>query len=298
MGGMSGLWLKLGAFYRSVGLPGVVGWIEICILAAFFYYALRFLQGTRGAQVLLGFVTAVVSLLLLTQLFHFNVLNWLLQHLSVYLVVAFIVIFQPEIRRALAELGKRPLASTSRETGIIDELVKGILRLAEDKIGALIAIEREIATKSVQETGTRLDAFVTAELLGTIFFPHTPLHDGGVIINGNRVTAAGCVFPLTSRDIGKMHGTRHRAAVGMSEETDALVLVVSEETGAISVAYKGRLIRSMDERRLRRILATVLLRGQKSQPGWRRVKESLDLSAEGLAHTIEQMESEDGGNAE
>lgn len=293
---MSDFWMRVSGFYRGVGLPGVVGWMEILILALFFYYALRFLQGTRGAQVLLGFVTAVVSLLLLTQFFHFNVLNWILQHFSVYLVVAFIVIFQPEIRRALAELGKRPLGGTSRERGMIDELVEGVSRLAADKIGALIAIEREIVTKSVQETGTRLDAVVTAELLGTIFFPHTPLHDGGVIINGPRVVAAGCVFPLTQRDLGKAQGTRHRAAVGMSEETDALVLVVSEETGAVSIAYKGRLIRGMDEVRLRRILSRVLLQGQRTRSRWRRAKESLDLSPEGLARTIEQMEEEDGGH--
>jgi len=215
-------------FFRSAPLPAVGGLLEILVLAVVFYYIIQFLRGTRGAQVLLGFVTAVVVMLLLTRLFNLDTLNWLLQQLSVYLVIAFLIIFQPEIRRALAELGKQHVfATTLRERGVLDEIVQAVSRLAADKIGALIAIEREIGTRAVQETGTRLDAAVTDELLATIFFPHTPLHDGGVIIEGDRIRAAGCIFPLSGRDIGKL-GTRHRAAVGLSEETDALVVVVSE----------------------------------------------------------------------
>jgi len=278
--------------FQNLPSPGVGGLLEMLVLAVLFYYTILFFRGTRGAQVLLGFVTAVVVMLVLTRILNLNTLNWLLQRLSVYLVIAFVVIFQPEIRRALAELGKQHVFATSlRERGLLDEIVQAISRLAADKIGALVAIEREIGTLAVQETGTRIDSLVTAELLATIFFPHTPLHDGGVVIEGNRIKAAGCVFPLSARDMDKS-GTRHRAAVGLSEETDALVIAVSEETGAISLAYKGRLIRSLDEERLHRILSSVLLRGVKNQSRWKRLRKSLDLSAEGLARTEEMMERE------
>lgn len=279
-------------FFQQTSLPGVGGLLEMLVLAVLFYYTILFFRGTRGAQVLLGFVTAIVAMLVLTRMFNLDTLNWLLQRLSVYLVIAFVVIFQPEIRRALAELGKQHVfATTQRERGLLDEILQAISRLAADKIGALIAIEREIGTRAVQETGTRLDSTVTAELLATIFFPHTPLHDGGVIIVGDRICAAACVFPLSGRDIGKL-GTRHRAAVGLSEETDALIIVVSEETGAISLAYKGRLIRGLDEARLRRILSSVLLRDAKTQGRWQRFRQNLDLSAAGLSRNEETMERE------
>ena len=289
IGPMNGAWTD---FLRQIPLPGVGGLLEILVLAVLFYYTILFFRGTRGAQVLLGFVTAVVAMLVLTRIFNLDTLNWLLQRLSVYLVIAFVVIFQPEIRRALAELGKQHVfATTERERGILDEIVKAVSGLAADKIGALIAIEREIGTRAVQETGTRLDSLVTAELLMTLFYPRTVLHDGGVIIEGDRVRAAGCVFPLSGREIGRI-GTRHRAAVGLSEDSDAVIIVVSEETGAISLAYRGRLIRGLDEERLRRILSYVLLRGVKTQSRWQRLRNSLDLSAEGLARTEELMERE------
>ncbi len=286
---MDGAWLDA---FRRIPLPGVGGLLEILVLAVLFYYTILFFRGTRGAQVLLGFVTAIVAMLVLTRMFNLDTLNWLLQQLSVYLVVAFIVIFQPEIRRALAELGKQHVFSTQRERGTLDEIVRAVARLAEGKIGALIAIEREIGTLAVQETGTRLDSLVSADLLATLFYPRTALHDGGVIIEGDRVRAAGCVFPLSSRDIGKT-GTRHRAAVGLSEESDAVVVVVSEETGAISLAYKGRLIRGLDEERLRRILSSVLMRGGQTQKSrWQRLRRNLDLSPAGVARTEELMERE------
>ena len=285
---MNGAWFES---LRNLPLPGWGGAIEIAVLAVLFYYAILFFRGTRGAQVLLGFLTAVLAMLILTRIFNLDALNWLLQQLSVSLVVALVVIFQPEIRRALAELGKQHVFSTQRERGVLDEVVQSVARLAADKIGALIAIQREIGTRAVQETGTRLDAAVSAELLATIFFPRTSLHDGGVIIEGDRIRAAGCVFPLSPRDIGKT-GTRHRAAVGLSEETDAVVVVVSEETGAISLAYKGRLSRGLDEERLHRILSAVLLRGSQALGRWQRFRQKLDLSTEGIARTEEIMERE------
>jgi diadenylate cyclase len=287
------------ALLNQIHIPDIAGLFEILLLAVVFYYMILFLRGTRGAQVLLGFALILVTLLLLTQLFHLDAVNWLLKRFSVYLAIAFVVIFQPEIRRALAELGKQHVfTATARERTLVDHIVQAVVLLAERKIGALIAIEREISARITQETGTRIDSLVTPELLASIFFPHTPLHDGGVIIKDNRIVAAGCLFPLSPREeLSKSLGTRHRAAIGLTEETDALVVVVSEETGTISVAYKGRLSRGLDEERLRRLLSAVLLKNPKAKSRWLRARDQLDLTPEGVAKTdgIMQEEFEDHG---
>ena len=267
-------------------MPGLRGVLEIAVLAVAIYYILFFFRGTRGAQVLLGLVFLVLILMVVTQAGRLVTLNWLLQHLSVYAVIATVVIFQPEIRRALAELGRnRGFSSAVHDRDMLDELVRAVLALSAGKTGALIALQREIGTRAIQETGTRLDAEVSSDLLCTIFFPHTALHDGGVVIAGNRVQAAACVFPLTSQPLQGNLGTRHRAAVGMSEETDALVVVVSEETGAISVAYKGRLSYGLEEPRLRRILTSLLLRNASKESKWTRARKALDFSPSGIART-------------
>lgn len=248
--------------------PGLNGLIEILVLAVLLYYIFLFFQGSRGAQVLSGLVVVFVGLLVFTNALRLDTLNWLLQRFTVYLAVALLIIFQPEIRRALAQLGRRHVfANAVGERSLIDVLVKSVVQLAEGKIGALIAIERQVGTVPVQESGTPLDATVTPELLQTIFYPNTILHDGGVIIRGDRLVAAGCVFPLSQRaELSKALGTRHRAAIGLTEETDALVIVVSEETGSISVAYKGRLRRGLDAERLERFLCSVLLKSRTGVP--------------------------------
>lgn len=282
------------SMFDQFPVPGLTGILEILVLAVLFYYIILFFYGTRGAQILLGFAVLFVTLLVLTQLFNLDALNWLLKRFSVYLAVAFIVIFQPEIRRALAELGKQHVfASTARERSLVDNIVQAVLLLAERKIGALIAVEREISTRAVLETGTRIDSLVTPELLASIFFPHTPLHDGGVIVQQNRVVAAGCLFPLSQRqELSKTLGTRHRAAIGLTEESDAIVVVVSEETGTISVAYKGRLTQGLDEGRLRRLLSAVLLRVPRAKSRWSRARAQLDLTPEGVAKTDAIMAEE------
>jgi diadenylate cyclase len=274
----------------SVGIGGV---FEIIVLTCVFYYVFLFLHGTRGAQVLIGLAVLLVLLLGATYLLNLSELFWLLRKVSVYIAIAILVIFQPEIRRALAELGRQPVftVSTDRRT-VIDHVVQTVVHLADHKVGALIAIEREIGTRSIQETGTKIDSPVVPELLGSIFFPHTPLHDGGVIISGNRIMAAGCVFPLSQRvELHKSLGTRHRAAIGLSEETDAVVIAVSEETGTISVSYRGRLSRGLDEERLKRFL-TALLKGQKPESAWRRMQDQLDLTPEGIAKSENRVEKE------
>ncbi len=259
--------------------------LQIIVLAFAFYYVFLFFRGTRGAQVLIGLVMIILFMLGLTMLFRLDVLAWILRNFIFSMALALLIIFQPEIRRALAELGKQPVFSgTSDRKSLIDNLVQAVAFLNDHKVGALIAIEQEIGTRGIQETGVTLDCPVIPELLSSIFIPHTPLHDGGVIISHNRIMAAGCVFPLTQRsDLLKTQGTRHRAAIGLSEETDAVVIVVSEETGAISVAYRGRLSHPLTGERLGRFLSSLLLRGKKSESTLKRVQEQLDLTPEGIA---------------
>jgi diadenylate cyclase len=273
------------AWLRQINWPDFSGIVEILLLAVAFYYVILFFRGTRSAQVLAGLAVVLTAMLLLTRLVRLDTLNWLLQRFTIYLAISIVIIFQPEIRRALAELGKpHVFSSASAERGVVNALVQAVMLLAERKIGALVAVEREIGTRSIQETGVRLDALVSPELLATIFFPHTPLHDGGVIIRADRIAAAACLFPLSQQDsISRALGTRHRAAVGMSEETDAIVLVVSEETGTISVAYNGRLNRGFDEERLRRLLNAVLARRRRPRSRMDRARAVFNLTAAELA---------------
>ncbi|AKJ65356.1 diadenylate cyclase CdaA [Kiritimatiella glycovorans] len=249
--------------------PEWVGIVEILILAAAIYYILFFFRGTRGAAVLSGLVIFFVATIFLTRLFDLDVLNWLVQRMLVYLAVALVVIFQPEIRRALAQLGRRSaFMNTGSNREVVDTVIQAAAMLSDRKIGALMAIEREIGTRAIQETGIRMDAHLTPELLASIFFPQTPLHDGGVVIAERRLAAAACLFPLSQREeISRKLGTRHRAAIGLTEETDTVVLVVSEETGVISVAYNGRLRRGLEEPQLRRVLNSLLR--QRRRAGFR-----------------------------
>jgi len=260
--------------WSRVEFPDLNGWIEILCLAVIFYYLFFFLKGTRGAPVLTGLVLLFIGIIVLTRLIHLDALSWLLGRFSVYLAIAVLIIFQPEIRRALAELGKQHLFGNalSNET-MVDQIVEATMYLARGKIGALIAIERAIGTRPIQETGIMLDSAVTSELLANVFSPHAPLHDGGVIIAGNRIVAARCMFPLSEQDkFSKALGTRHRAAVGLSDETDAVVVVVSEETGLISVSHEGHLIQNLDEDHLRHLLSDLLLQARKADYRWARLQ--------------------------
>ncbi|HIE10075.1 MAG TPA: TIGR00159 family protein [Kiritimatiellae bacterium] len=278
-------------------LPGIRDLVEILILATLFYYIMLFFRGTRAAQILSGLVISLVFLLLVTGFFQLYTLNWLLQKFLVYLTLALIIIFQPEIRRALAELGKQHIfGGTAAERSLVDNLLRAVAILSERKIGALIAVEREIHTRAVQESGVKLDSPVNADLLASIFFPHTPLHDGGVIISGNRIVAAGCIFPLSQDPkLARTLGTRHRAAVGFSEDTDAVVIVVSEETGTISLAYRGRLRQGLDQPRLRRYMEELLVKSRRQISMLDRMKKQIDVSSESLTQTTaEVLEQEQG----
>jgi diadenylate cyclase len=247
---------------HSIEYPGATGLVEILILAVIFYFLVKFFRGTRGAAILTGLAILFTFLIMVTKFTNLLVINWLLQKIMVYLALALIVIFQPEIRRALARLGRQGNFLAGRaQRSPADPIVAAVLLLASRKTGALIAIECEMETRGIQDTGTAMNSEISAELLASIFHPGAPLHDGGVIISEDRIAAAGCVFPLTQTDsLTSDLGTRHRAAIGLTEETDTLVVVVSEETGIISVAYNGRLKRNFDEPRLRHALNSFLSR--------------------------------------
>jgi diadenylate cyclase len=272
----------------------IVALLEIFLLTCLFYYVFLFLKGTRSAQILTGLILVLLLLFGATHLFRLDVLNWLLRRLSVYLAIAFLIIFQPEIRRALAELGRQHVFSSSQmKRNVVDQIVQAVTLLAERRIGALIAVEREIGTRAIQETGVKVDCRVVAPVLASIFFPHTPLHDGGVIIRGDRIVAASCLFPLSEGPgTSKALGMRHRAAIGLADETDAVVVVVSEETGVVSVSFRGRLSRDLDADRLRRFLSRVLTRKEKPKSSWDRAKEHLDITPEGIARSEDLAQRE------
>ena len=252
--------------YIKIIWPYVAGgWrpaLEILILAVLIYFAFKFVRGTRGWPVVIGFVVVLLALKAVTTILDLKVLSWLLDSASLFIAVGALVIFQPELRRMLGELGNLPLfASASEQRESIEVIIQTCERLAEVKIGALIAIQQSIQLQEAVESGVSVDCAATPEMLETIFFPNNAVHDGGVIIKGDRIAYAACIFPLTQRqDLNKSLGTRHRAAIGLSEETDAVIVAVSEETGMISYAYKGQLVRGVTLEELRSFLSSVILR--------------------------------------
>ena len=243
--------------------------LEILILAVLIYYAFRFLRGTRGWPVVIGFVVLLLAFTFVTTLLDLKVLRWLLANASVFIALGALVIFQPELRRIFAELGNQPLFTTAHEQReSIEVIIQTCERLSDVRIGALIAIEQSIQLQEAVESGIKVDCEATPEMLETIFFPNNAIHDGGVILQGDRIAYAACIFPLTQRQgLNKSLGTRHRAAIGLSEETDAVVVIVSEETGAVSYAYKGQLVRGITFEELRAFLTSVLVRQPKT-PGF------------------------------
>jgi diadenylate cyclase len=240
------------------------GWrpaVEILILTVGIYYVINFVRGTRGASVVMGFVGLLVTLGLLTLILNLNVLRALLAAAAVYLSIAVVVLFQPEIRRMLAQLGDLPLFnSAQQERENIEVIVQTVERLSDVRIGLLLAVERTVNLQQAVESGIEVDCLATPEMLETIFFPNNAVHDGGVILRGDRIAYAACIFPLSRRqDLSPSLGTRHRAAIGLTEETDAVVVVVSEESGAISYAYRGQLVRRVTIEGLRAFLTTILV---------------------------------------
>ena len=235
--------------------------LEIFILGVAIYYIFTFVRGTRGFSILTGFLVVLLTLAIITNFLQLEVLRLLLGTFSAIFAVAVLVLFQPELRRMLAQLGNLPLFQTSHEQREnIEVIIQAAERLADARIGALIAIEQSIQLQESVESGIPIDCVATPEMLETIFFPNNAIHDGGVIIKGDRIAYAACIFPLSRRqDLNKSLGTRHRAALGLSEESDAVIIAVSEETGGISYSYKGQMVRGVSLEELRAFLTSVLV---------------------------------------
>ena len=231
--------------------------LDILVIAFIIYHALLLVRGTRGWQVTLG-ITSLILFYYLTRFFELRTVEWLFGNVFPQFIIALIVIFQAEIRRGLAQIGRGgffPLPKSHKGQARFDEIVLAATTLSSQRIGGLIVIEREIGLKNYIESGIKLDAFLTYDLLLTIFNPKSPLHDGAVIVQENRIAAAACFLPLTLDPyLSKELGTRHRAAIGITEETDAIAVVTSEETGKISAVFDGEITRNLDGPRLLKVL--------------------------------------------
>lgn len=241
--------------------------VEVLLIGLGLYALLKFMQGTRGAGILRGmilfFLVAFLALFIGQQFYGVEKITWVLENLLALSVIGAVVIFQPEIRRGLVRLGQNPLVNlfVQPRSPLVDEIVEACSNLGRGRTGALIAIQRRVGLRSYVEGGTRLDAEISSELLQTIFHKDTRLHDGAIIIQGNRVAAAGCLLPLTENpEISKDLGTRHRAGIGVTEESDAVVVIVSEETGRISLAVNGELTRGLSAEDLGAVLQDLTAR--------------------------------------
>lgn len=217
--------------------------VEIIVLWYFIYMVLYFVRGTRTEQLLKG-LFIIGAIFVITRFLKLDAINWVLARLFPISVIALLIIFQPELRYGLARIGQ--FGRYEGDVEIIEEVSQAVIELSSKKIGALIAIEREVGLKTYIESGVAIDGKVTKELICSVFMPRGPLHDGALIIQHARVIAAGCLLPLSHEmSLAKSLGTRHRAAVGLSEETDAICVVVSEETGGISMSVNGKLTRDL-----------------------------------------------------
>ncbi len=250
--------------------------LDVVTVAIIIYGLLSLFRGTSAFSALYGFGLLLIAVAAVNSLPRLIMLNWLLRNLLPFLSFALVVVFQPELRRAMERMGRfrsilrRPLTARDQE-GVeraIMEIARACRRLSERRYGALIVIERETGLHEYSDSGVQVDAIVTTELLLTLFFPNSPLHDAAVIIHGDRILAAGCVMPLSETALDSSMGTRHRAGLGITEITDALSVVVSEETGIITLMNNGRMVRHLDEGKLRKVLG-VLCAPAVSYSPWR-----------------------------
>jgi diadenylate cyclase len=236
--------------------------LDVLLVAVVIYNLLLLIRGTRAVQILYG-ILLLVGVYYLARLGNLLTLETTLSAFLTFLPFAIIVLFQDEIRRALAQFGSKPIwgiGAHQRVESVFNEIVLAATAMSARRIGALIVIERLEGLKNFVDNGIRLDAVVSYDLLLNVFNPHTPLHDGAVIVQGDRIAAASCYLPLTrTAELSKEYGTRHRAALGISEETDAVAVVVSEETGRVSVAHQGELMRDLDSNALRNTLYKLLI---------------------------------------
>ncbi len=269
-------------FFKNIASSvGITDVLDIVIITFLIYKLLGFIRETRAEQLAKGLLLLVVATLL-SKWMHLYTLHWLLSSLISAGLVAIVVIFQPELRRALEYLGRSRITNVFGEVDkeeakrIVGQFVEAVDSMSASRTGALIVIEREIALNDIVETGTIIDAQITAQMIGTIFYEGTPLHDGAVIVRGDKLYAAGCVLPLTqNKELNKELGTRHRAGIGITENSDALVIIVSEETGVISVAQNGRLTRFLDGKSIEKKLLNLYFEGETEQKLGDRIKKAL-----------------------
>ncbi len=253
----------------SIGLNDI---LDIIIVAFIFYKILEFIKETRAQQLIKGLLVLVAAFFL-SDFFNLYALNWLLRGTMTVGAIALVVVFQPELRRALEYVGrskivKAPFGQLDKEKAkaITDEFVKAVSACSNTKTGALIILERETSLTEIAESGTEINADISAQLLMNIFYEGAPLHDGAVIIRGDRIYAASCVLPLTNnKDLNKSLGTRHRAGIGITEHSDAIALIVSEETGIISMAVNGKLTRFLDAKKVEKTLLNLYLTEEKEE---------------------------------
>lgn len=236
------------------------GYLEICVIWVVVYYAWLSIRGTRGARVMVGLAVLMLGLAIIAGFFELPVLGLIFRNVTPVLIFALIVIFQPEVRRGLAALGSNRFFSTATgDPETIEQLTDATFDLSNRQLGALLAIERAQNLDSVAESGQDIDCKFSQPLIVSLFFPKTPLHDGGVIIRNNRIVVAACTFPVSQRvDLDRTLGMRHRAALGLSEESDAVIIVVSEETGIVSICHRGSVERNFDPESFKRRLSELL----------------------------------------
>lgn len=271
--------------------------LDIFIVAFFFFWIFYAIRGTRAVPLVRGITALLISLALLTRLVPLRAFTWLIEQLLPAFLVGVPVLFQPELRRALEQLGRSPMLlvpqnNDAKIENVIDEVVKAVHTMAYNNVGALIVFERQTGLQEYVDTGVYIDADVSSELLLSIFDHHVILHDGAVIVRNGRLIAAACVMPLTAAFLADRElGLRHRAAIGITEEGDAVAVVVSEERGAISLTHNGRIIRDIDETRLISILRAFLIPKTSTSTGflqrWRlsRLEKTSEVRYEPLART-------------
>ncbi len=251
---------------------------EIGVLWLLIYQIFRVFRSTRGARILIGLAVVVIVLTLASQLLELKVIEWIIKSAAAILAFGLLIIFQPELRNALARLGSTNFFSfsTRHQQEFLDALADAVVKLSNKRFGALFAIERSISLENYESTGVTIDAQLSVELVTTIFHPKTALHDGGMILSQERVEAAGCIFPVSQKELSdRALGLRHRAGFGISEDTDAVAIVVSEETGAISILVDGKMLRDLSEADFRKKLEDIFLsHGQSSEE---MVREELDV---------------------
>jgi diadenylate cyclase len=252
---------------------------EIILLSVVLYYAYVYFRGTRGAKVLTGLAIVFLALVLISTLLNLVVIGWIVRSFSVFLAVALVVIFQPELRRALAELGGHPIFSlTSEKRETVHDIAEAVSQLGNKQFGALIAIERDTSIRVYEETGVAIDAEFSVELMLTIFHPKSALHDGGVIVRNGRVAAAACIFPVSQREtLDRSLGLRHRAGLGITEESDAVAVIVSEETGALSICHRRRIERNFTPETFRQRIAEILLQSNYEETDPAQLAREVDL---------------------